>query len=66
MSLSLSLNLRAHRRQQGLTGADVASQLGLHLNTISRIERGAAPSLEAALKVAAFYGVRVEEIWHAH
>ena len=35
--------LRAFRRLQGWTQVELAAQLGLHANTVARMERGVVP-----------------------
>lgn len=57
--------LRLKRKEVGLTQKDVASKCGIHLCTLSEIERGAAPALSVALKLAAFFGEPVEALWTA-
>jgi transcriptional regulator with XRE-family HTH domain len=56
--------LRAIRRQQGLTLADVAAATELSKGFVSLLERnGAAPSVATLLKICHFLGVRVGSLF---
>ena len=48
-----------------LTLVQVATELGVSVPTLHRIESGTEPRLAVALKMAAFYGKPVGEIWRA-
>jgi len=56
--------LREFRLKYGLTQEQLAKALGVSRQTISAIENGKyCPSLELALKIAKFFGVKVEDIF---
>jgi putative transcriptional regulator len=49
------------RAEQGISRRDLADAIGVNPQTIGYIERGDyGPSLELALKMAAFFAVRVD------
>lgn len=52
------------RAEQGVSRRDLASALGVHYQTVGYIERGEnSPSLDLALRIAAFFGVPVEAVF---
>jgi putative transcriptional regulator len=52
------------RAEQGVSRRDLADALGVHYQTIGYLERGEYnPSLNLALRIAAFFGVPVETIF---
>ena len=52
------------RAEQGVSRRDLASALGVHYQTVGYIERGDnSPSLDLALRIAAFFGVPVEAVF---
>ncbi len=51
------------RNALGLTQAAVANAIGSHGPVINDAEHGREVSLATALKVAAFFGKPIEEIW---
>ena len=52
------------RAEQGVTRRDLATALGVHYQTVGYLERGEnSPSLELALRIAAFFGVPVEAVF---
>jgi DNA-binding XRE family transcriptional regulator len=52
------------RADRGLSRGDLAEALGIHYQTVGYIERGEyAPSLNLALRLAAFFGLPVEAIF---
>jgi putative transcriptional regulator len=57
--------LRAYRFNHGeLTQQQLADQVGLTRQTIVAIERGQyAPSLEAAFRIARFFGANLEDVF---
>lgn len=61
----LTSHVRRHRlAQDGMTQQDLADRLGVTRQTIHAIEKGRyAPSVGLALKLAAIFGVRVEDLF---
>ncbi|MBI1251400.1 MAG: helix-turn-helix domain-containing protein [Alphaproteobacteria bacterium] len=56
--------LSVFRAERGLSRKDVAEKVGVNPQTIGYLERGDyAPSVELALKLAAVFGVRVEDLF---
>ena len=52
------------RAERGVTRRELADALGVHYQTIDYLERGEYnPSLNLALRIAAFFGVPVEVIF---
>ena len=52
------------RRQMGLKQEDFARAIRVSRQTVSSIENGKSnPSLELAFEIAAFFGLRIEEIF---
>lgn len=52
------------RAEQGVTRRDLAMALGVHYQTVGYLERGEnSPSLDLALRIAAFFGVSVEAVF---
>ena len=52
------------RAEQRVSRRDLAEALGVHYQTVGYIERGEFnPSLELALRIAAFFGVPVEAVF---
>ncbi len=52
------------RTERGVSRRDVADAVGVNPQTIGYLERGDyAPSLELAMKIAAFFGVPVEMLF---
>lgn len=58
--------VREHRTANGLAQGDLARQLKVSRQTINSIETGRyTPSLPLAFAIARFFGVAIEEIFHA-
>lgn len=52
------------RAERGLSRTEVANAVGVHYQTIGYLERGDYnPSLELALRMAAFFGLPVEAVF---
>lgn len=52
------------RAEQGVTRRDLAAALGVHYQTVGYLERGEnSPSLDLALRIAAFFDVPVEAVF---
>jgi putative transcriptional regulator len=52
------------RAEQGVTRRALADELGVHYQTIGYLERGEnSPSLDLALRIAAFFDVPVETVF---
>jgi putative transcriptional regulator len=52
------------RAERGLSRHDIATAVGVHYQTIGYLERGEYnPSLQLALKLAAYFGLPVEAIF---
>ena len=54
---------RAIRKSARVSVRDVAKHSGISAATISRIERGYLPDIITALRMAAFYGLKIDEMW---
>lgn len=53
------------RAQKGLSQAALAEALGVSRQTVISIERGRFdPSLPVAFRIAAVFGLRIEDIFH--
>lgn len=62
--MSLHNRLRVFRAEHGLSRRDLAEAIGVNPQTIGYLERGDyAPSLELGLKIAAQFGVPVEQVF---
>jgi putative transcriptional regulator len=60
----VSNSVREHRREAGLTQEDRARDIAVSRQTIISIERGRyVPSLPLALRLAAFCGCSVDEMF---
>lgn len=58
------LRLRQLRRSREMTQADLAKRVGLHLSTISGIEKGTTqPSFKTAVDIAAVFGEPAEQVF---
>lgn len=56
--------LRQLRTERGVARRELADALGVHYQTVGYLERGEySPSLELALRIAAFFEVPVELIF---
>jgi transcriptional regulator with XRE-family HTH domain len=60
--MSFANHLVALRRARGLSQAELASATGLGAPTVSRYERGLAPSLEHVVKLAGALGADSTEL----
>ena len=59
-------DVRERRAVKGLSQADLAQRMDVSRQTINSIETGRyTPSLPLAIAIARFFGVTVEEIFHA-
>ena len=60
----IGVEILAERKRKGLTQKDVADQVGTHVMTVSRIERGAhkTVSLELVARIARFLGRNIDEL----
>jgi putative transcriptional regulator len=59
-------DVRERRAAKGLSQADLAQRMDVSRQTINSIETGRyTPSLPLAIAIAQFFGVSVEEIFHA-
>jgi putative transcriptional regulator len=56
-------NFKLIMDESGLKQNFVAKKTGISTATISAIYNGQFPQLETALKLARFFGKKVEEIW---
>jgi putative transcriptional regulator len=60
----MKVNLRALRRDRGLTLERASEQMGISRAALSLIELGkVTPTAPVAFRVAAFYGLRVSDVW---
>lgn len=64
--VELQNNLRKLRFERGeMTQEEIADKLGVSRQTVYAIEKGKFnPSVTLALQIAAFFGVRVEEVFN--
>ena len=60
---ALTADLAQLRKQRRLSACAFAKQIGIHRNSVRRIEDGANPDLNIALRIARFYGLPVEQLW---
>lgn len=61
--MALKIDLRALRKQRGLTQEELARELGIWQSHMGYIERGQrTPSLRLAAKISKFFGVPLEEM----
>jgi putative transcriptional regulator len=52
------------RAERGTTRRQLAEAVGVHYQTVGYLERGEySPSLQLALRIAAFFGVPIEAIF---
>jgi putative transcriptional regulator len=59
--------LRVLRAERNLSQADLAEKLDVSRQTVNAIETGRYdPSLPLAFKIAALFGIRIEEIFSPH
>ncbi len=59
-------DVRARRNDKGLSQGELAAALAVSRQTINSIETGRyIPSLPLAIVIARFFGLTVEEIFHA-
>jgi len=59
-------DVRERRAAKGLSQGDLALRMDVSRQTINSIETGRyTPSLPLAIAIARFFGVTVEEIFHA-
>jgi putative transcriptional regulator len=59
-------DVRERRAAKGLSQGDLAQRMDVSRQTINSIETGRyTPSLPLAIAIARFFGVTVEEIFHA-
>jgi DNA-binding XRE family transcriptional regulator len=56
-------SIRAMRESLRLSLRDVASAVGLAVNSYWKIEQGCEPTLSSAWRIAEFYGRRIDELW---
>lgn len=57
-------DLKTIRRNRGMTGAQLAAELGMHPNTLYRIESGKGqPNAANKRRIADFLGYTVVECW---
>lgn len=56
-------NIRDVREQHRLSLKDVAVAIDLSVNGLWQIEYGTDPLLTTAVKLAAFYGLGIEDLW---
>jgi DNA-binding XRE family transcriptional regulator len=59
----LLVDIRALRAQAKIAVIEAARIIGVGKSTLERVETGRMPSLSVALKIAASYGIPVEQIW---
>jgi putative transcriptional regulator len=58
-------DVRELRRARGLSQADLGGAMGVSRQTVNAIETGRySPSLPLAIKLARYFGLPVEEVFH--
>ena len=64
--MAIANEIRRLRFERGeMTQAELAERIGMTRQTVIAIEQGKySPSLEAAFKIAAALGVRLEQVFH--
>lgn len=55
--------LRAAREKLRISLRDVAKACGISVTALWQIEMGTDPMLTTATKLAAFFGMRIDELW---
>lgn len=55
--------IRDERKKLGLSSQDVAKAVGISQACLIAIERGSGPNLSTAMRLAAFFGRTVEQLW---
>ena len=64
MTESVHNRIALLRVEQGVSRRDLATALGVHYQTVGYLERGEnSPSLDLALRIAAFFEVPVETVF---
>ena len=64
MTESVHNRIALLRAEQGVSRRDLATALGVHYQTVGYLERGEnSPSLDLALRIAAFFDVPVETVF---
>ena len=64
LALEFKNNVKALRQAMNIPQVYLASMVGMHRETITRIENGKeVPSLKAAMDIASFFGKTVEEVF---
>lgn len=64
MSVDIHNRIAVLRAERGVSRKDLAAAVGVNYQTIGYLERGDYnPSLELALKLAAYFGVPVETLF---
>jgi DNA-binding XRE family transcriptional regulator len=59
----LLVDLQAMRLDRGVTLRQVQTALGVNNAVLCQVEHGCTPSLETALRLAAFVELPIEKIW---
>ena len=59
----LLIDLQGLRESKGITLRQVEKAIKVSNATICQIEHGCTPSLDSALKIAAFIEIPIEKIW---
>jgi DNA-binding XRE family transcriptional regulator len=59
----LLIDLKGMRESKGITLRQVEKEIKVSNATLCQIEHGCTPSLDSALKIAAFVEIPVEKIW---
>lgn len=61
--VALKCEIGKLRNEAGLTQSDEARAVGTNSGQIGAIEKGRPPRLDIALRLAAFFGKKIEEVW---
>lgn len=62
--MEIENQVKKFRNEKDITQAQLAEELGVSRQTVNAIETGKYdPSLELALKIAEFFGTKVEEVF---
>lgn len=65
MSIAVGNHLKVWRAKHNLTQLELAEKIGVSRKTINTLERGVyTPSIGLALRIATFFEVNVEQVFH--
>lgn len=56
-------SLKQERERLGLSQKQLAAQIGISERSIFNFEKGRAPSLQTAIRLSAYFGIPVEQLF---